>query len=631
MRKTIFVVSLILILSIYFVNSITTFMYTETDLVSLRPQATDPDNQKLTYTYTQPLNREGDWQTDYGDEGKYRVIITVSDGELSSSEEVLVVVEKKEMAPTIDGFEPDVKDVEMDEGKTLKFKIEANDLNKDELSYAWFLNGQQVTPEKEFVLSTDYKNSGTHEVKVVVSDGKSDASNVWNVEVKEVDLDGLLDSIEDITVTETEAVKLSLPDFENYGLKYEISEPVGSDNYWLTGYNSEGEYLVEIDVEGKGFTGSKDVKVTVLNKDRPVKFEIKGLYFIKENENLKIRLEASDPDGDKVEFSADGLPEGSSFEDDIFEWKPDYELIKKEGFVEHALDKFHLLTKSFNVMFTAKTQYGEVKKAVKIVVQDNNRPFIIEDFDIIEVNEGDIVKIEPKYYDPDNDKVRFSYSGWINKDVYKTNYGDAGEYYVKVTGTDEYHSAYRFVKIIVKKSNRKPVLSRIGNFEIGENESLEVELKASDPDNDKIRFSAENMPEGSWLEEGMFSWTPDFDFANKSDGKKDIVVNFIASDGRDETVEKSTITVYDKNRAPEIIEVSKEIVAKVKEPITFWVTAEDKDGDELTYKWVFSRFEEYEATAVHERTFTKKGDRKVKVIVSDGVEEVEYEWDVSVV
>lgn len=606
-------------------------MYNETDLVSLRPQATDPDNQRLTYAYNKPLNNEGDWQTDYGDEGKYRMIITVSDGELSSSEEVLVVVEKKEMPPTINSFEPNVKDVEMDEGETLKFKIEASDLNKDELSYAWFLNGQQVSPENEFVLSTDYKNSGDHEIKVVVSDGKSDASNVWNVEVNDIDLDGLLDSIEDITVTETDLVELNLPDFEKYGLSYEISEPVGSDNYWLTDYNSEGEYLVDINVEGKGFSGSKDVKVTVLNKDRPAKFEIKGLYFIKENENLKIKLEASDPDGDEIEFSASELPEGSSFEDDIFEWKPGYGLIKKEGFVEHALDKFHLLTKSFKVMFTAKTKHGEVKKAVRIVVQDNNRQFIIEEFDVIEVNEGDIVKIEPKYYDPDNDKVRFSYSGWINKDVYKTNYGDAGEYYVKVTGTDEYHSAYRFVKIVVKKSNRKPVFSRIGNFEIGENESLEIELKASDPDEDEVRFLAENMPEGSELEDAMFSWTPDFDFANKSEGKKSAVVNFIASDGKDKAVENSTITVYDKNRAPEIIEVSKEVAARVKEPITFWVTAEDKDGDELTYKWVFSMFEEYEATAAHERTFTKKGDRNVKVIVSDGWENVEYEWDVKVV
>lgn len=631
MRKTIFVVSLILILSIYFASSITTFVYDETELVSLRPQATDPDNQKVSYSYSKPLNNKGDWQTDYGDAGEYKIKITVSDGELSSSEDVLVVVKKKEIPPAIDSLEPNVKEVGVDEGKALRFKIEASDLNKDELSYAWFLDGEKVVDGNEFVFSPKYGESGEHKVKAVVNDGKNDASNEWNVGVNKVDLKGILEGIKDVEISETGVARLYLPNFKKYDLEYEISEPLGEDNYWKTDYSNEGEYEVTVKVEGKGFSGSKDVKVTVLNKDRPVKFEVKGFYFVKENEGLKIELKANDPDGDEIAFSADGLPEGSSFENGVFEWKPGYDTIKKDNLVDYALDKFHLLTKSFKVAFIAKTKHGEVNKAVSIVVQDNNRPFIIEEFDMIEVNEGDMVRIEPKYNDPDNDQVGFSYSGWINKDTYKTSYGDAGEYYVKVTGTDGYYSAYRFVKIIVKKSNRKPVFSRIGDVEIGENESLEIELKANDPDKDDIEFSSDNLPSGSELEDGLFSWRPDFDFVGKSEGEIDAVIEFAASDGKDEAVENSTITVYDKNRAPEIIEASKEVVAKAGEPIIFWVNAEDNDGDELTYKWAFSRFEEYEATAAHERTFTKKGNKKIKVVVSDGFEEVEHEWDVRVV
>jgi len=631
MRKIIFIVSLILILSTYFVSSITSFVYNETDLVSLWTEAEDPDDQKLTYKYSKPLNRKGEWQTDYGDAGEYKVTITVSDGELSDSEEVLIIVNKKEMPPTIDRIDPNAKDVEVDEGKTLSFKVWASDLNEDELSYKWFLDGKEMASGDEFALSTDYNSKGNYEVRVVVSDGKSEASNVWNVEVKDVDINELLDGIEDVEVTETEEVRLELPNFGRYGLSYEISEPVGSDNYWLTDYTSEGEYLAEVSVEGKGFSGSKEVKVKVLNKDRPVEFEIKGIYFVKENEDLKIELKANDPDGDKISFSASELPEGSSFEDDVLEWKPGYDTIKKETFVHYALDKFHLLTKSFKAAFIAKTKHGEVKKDVILIVQDNNRPFVIEELGIIEVNEGEIIKIEPKYQDPDNDKVSFSYSGWMKKDIYRTDYGDAGEYYVKVTGTDGYHSSYKMVKIIVMKSNRKPVFSKIKDFEVSENESLEIELEANDPDDDEISFSAEDMPKGSRLEERVFSWRPGFDFVDENESKKNVVVGFTASDGKEDVFEDSTITVYDKNRVPEIKDFSKEVVAKVKEPIIFWVDAEDKDEDMLTYKWVFGRFEEYEATAAHERVFTKKGDKKVKVIVSDGFEEVEHEWNVKIV
>lgn len=631
MKKTILVFSLILILSFYFVSSITTFNYTETDLVSLQPQATDPDAQRLIYAYSKPLNDEGGWKTTYGDAGEYKVTITVSDGELSSSEEVLIIVNKKEENPTIDSFKPDVKDVYVDEGKTLKFEIIASDLNKDELSYSWFLGDKKVTEENEFVFSPDYGDSGNYEVRVIVSDSKSDVTNEWNVKVNEVGINDVLESIGGVTVTEMEVVKLSLPNLDEYGLSYKISDPVGDDNYWLTDYDSEGEYLVTLDVEGKGFSGKKNVDVIVLNKDRPVEFEIKNKYFVKEGGDLKIEIKANDPDGDDITLSATELPEDSSFGDDVFEWKPGYDIVRKEGLVDYVLDKFHLLTQSFTVTFIATTEYGDVKKDVKIVVQDANRPFVIEDIEPIEIYEGEIVKIEPGYNDPDYDRVSFTYSGWINKNIYKTEYGDVGEYYVKVTGTDGYYTDYKFVKITVKKSNRKPVFESIEDFEINENESLEIKLESKDADNDEVKFSGVNLPSGSTLEENVFSWKPDFDFVNKEEGKKSIDVNFIASDGKEEVTESSTISVNDKNRAPEILDVSGDSVVEVKKPIVFWVNAEDRDGDGLTYEWVFGRFEKYEATAVHERTFAKKGDKKVKVIVSDGIESVEYEWDVRVV
>ena len=631
MKKGIIIFVLVLLLSIYFVNSITIFIYNETDLVSLQTEADDPDAQELTYSYSEPLDDKGEWQTTYGDAGKYKITITVSDGELSTSEDVLIVVQKKEEKPTIDSFEPNVKDVNVDEGKILKFDIKASDLNKGELDYSWFLDDKKVAEGNIIDFSPNYGDSGNYKIKVVVSDGKNIVSNEWNVRVNEVDINSILDTIKDVTVTETEVVKLDLLNFKKYDLSYKISEPLGDDNYWLTDYDSKGEYLVTVDVGGKGFFGSKEVKVVVKNKDRPTKFDIKGLYFVKENEDLRIELKAFDPDKDEITFSSTNIPEGSSFMDNIFEWKPSYDIVKKESIVDYVLDKFHLLTKSFTVTFIAITKNGRVERDVKIVVQDTNRPFVIEELETIEVNENDIVKIEPEYNDPDNDKVSFTYSGWMNKDVYKTTYGDAGEYYVKIKGTDGYYDAYRFVKIIVKKSNREPVFSKIGNFEIDENESLKIELKAEDPDKDEIDFSSINLPAGSVLKDNLFSWQPNFDFVSKEEGKKSIVVDFIASDNKEEVIESSTITVYDKNRAPEIIEVSEETIVNVNEPIVFWVNAEDKDLDELTYEWVFSRFEKYEATAVHERIFKSKGSKKVKVIVSDGFETAEHEWDVKVV
>ena len=80
--------------------------YNETDLVDLEPEASDEDDDELQYSYSPPLDEEGRWQTDYGDAGEYTVTVTVSDGELTSSEEVVLNIDKKEVAPEIISYSP---------------------------------------------------------------------------------------------------------------------------------------------------------------------------------------------------------------------------------------------------------------------------------------------------------------------------------------------------------------------------------------------------------------------------------------------------------------------------------------------------------------------------------------------
>src|SRR3989338_8410297 len=53
----------------------------ETDVVSLAPEAEDPDKDtSLVFTFTSPLNENGEWKTAYGDSGEYKVTVTASDG-----------------------------------------------------------------------------------------------------------------------------------------------------------------------------------------------------------------------------------------------------------------------------------------------------------------------------------------------------------------------------------------------------------------------------------------------------------------------------------------------------------------------------------------------------------------------
>src|SRR3989338_1836062 len=257
MKKRILVFLIIFLAFPALVFSIKEFTVQETEKISLQADATDPDRDKLTTTYTLPLNEKGEWQTNYGDAGEYKSTITVSDGIRSDSQDVLIVVKKKEESPKIEFFAPERDVIIIRETDSINFTVSASDANKDALSYFWVLDGKNVKEGQDFSYATEYGDSGTHKITAVVSDGTEEARKEWDVDVEKVDVKSLLYGIPDVTVNENEAVKLKLPDFEKYGLGYSISEPVGSKNEWRTSYDDDGAYEVKVHAEGSGFSGDK--------------------------------------------------------------------------------------------------------------------------------------------------------------------------------------------------------------------------------------------------------------------------------------------------------------------------------------------------------------------------------------
>ncbi|MBI2522882.1 hypothetical protein HYW19_00670 [Candidatus Woesearchaeota archaeon] len=613
----------------YAVNSEKVFEVLETEKLSLNLNVDDPDADKLVYTFTSPLDEKGEWQTNYGDAGEYKSTITVSDGENRISEDVTIIVHRKEESPAIGGFSPKEKSITIDEGKEIKFSAEALDINKDELTYTWTINGEIVSNEKGIAFGTSYKDEGEYIVKIIVSDGMFNVSKEWNVNVNDVNLNEILNDINDITITETETASLKLPDFRKYGLNYEISEPLGNDNKWKTGYDDSGAYDVKITVKGSDFEAEKNVKVTVRNKDRAPKLSGLRDISIKENENLVLEFSAEDPDGDKAIFSVENIPQGAILEGNAFKWQPDFNFIEKENAFDHVLDSFRLLSKTVEVVFIAQSNELKDEKTAMIMVRDSNRPFVLEGIADIEINEGEEIIIEPKYNDPDKDKVSFSYSGFMNKNRKKTGFDDSGDYVLKIVATDGYNTETKFVNVKVNDVNRKPEFHEINNAEVAEGQELRLELKASDPDNDAIRFSARNIPEGAEISDNLFIWKPDYNVVNGT--KKEFTIDFVASDGINENEQKAKITVLNVNQAPKIVDFSDNLIAVKGKPILLGVNAVDPDGDELKYEWDFGFFSKFEGENEHQRVFSSKGERTVKVTVNDGMGKVSKVWNVEVV
>ena len=243
----------------------------ETDLVNLQPVAYDPDQDSLDYSYTTPLGGDGTWQTNYGDQGEYTVTITVSDGELSASKDALLIVNKREEPPVIELRLPEDTEQNIDETMEIEFRIEASDINQDPLTFEWKLDGDLVSTGDTYMYVSDYDSSGSHTIKVDVSDGATTASVIWAVGVSNIDRPPVLKVIPDFTVREGESVVIipEASDPDDDALEFDISDPVGDVGIWETSYDDSGVYEVTVSVSDGELDDSQEVRVTVINVNRP--------------------------------------------------------------------------------------------------------------------------------------------------------------------------------------------------------------------------------------------------------------------------------------------------------------------------------------------------------------------------
>jgi hypothetical protein len=143
-------------------------------------------------------------------------------------------------------------------------------------------------------------------------------------------------------------------------------------------------------------------------------------------------------------------------------------------------------------------------------------------------------------------------------------------------------SDYEAITITVGNVNRPPILTPIGSKTVNEGELLQIIVTAADPDGDVLTYSAGNLPDGATfdLATQTFSWTPGYDQSgNYLDVLFTVTDNGTPPAGDCESI---TITVGNVNRPPVLSPIGNR-TANEGELLQFVVTANDPDGDVLTY------------------------------------------------
>lgn len=277
-----------------------TVTVTEGEIVSLAElQAKDPDGDTIKYDYADPFNEQGLWQTNEGDAGKYLTTVKASDGVLSTTEQVQIVVLPTNKGPVIDC--PD--EFEAYEGETIDLPCIIFDREGDDVTFevSGFMD--------ELTYETNFDDAGDYTVVITASDGSRTTVKEIDLSILEKNRPPVVQPVEEITVQETETVTLDLNVDDPDGDAIEINYPVLFDDegVWETQKGDAGMYELEAVVSDGGNDVTVPISIVVEKLNVPPTLEPIGLIIVDEGDIIDLDIEAYDEDGDDVTVTISGF------------------------------------------------------------------------------------------------------------------------------------------------------------------------------------------------------------------------------------------------------------------------------------------------------------------------------------
>jgi len=270
----------------------------EGDMIELKPDAYDPDGDTIIYTFTEPFDEDGEWKTEEGDAGEYLVTVTASDGKLSTSEDVLVIVKQTNRAPVIDCPE----ELSLKEGDLVELGCEIFDPEEAELEIS--ITGWMNTTEYQ----TTYEDAGEYEVTITASDGEKTKGKTIAITVDDFNRVPVVTLIKEITVEETETVLLEVEatDADGDDLTFAYGEPFNDKGEWETNYGDTGTYESHVTVsDGIGMT-RVGFTVVVTQKNTAPSLEFIESITVDEGDTITLPINAFDREGDELTVTVSG-------------------------------------------------------------------------------------------------------------------------------------------------------------------------------------------------------------------------------------------------------------------------------------------------------------------------------------
>lgn len=293
-----------------------------------------------------------------------------------------------------------------------------------------------------------------------------------------------------------------------------FSAPLDENGKWYTKEGDEGTYMVTVSASDGKSVSEQKVKIIVDPLYRPPVITVPGELTFNEGDLVVLKPEIKDPQDRAVKVTYSGWMTSDKYQST-------YDDAGK-----------------YTVTITASNGKKESSEKILLTILNVNRAPVIEDFDLINVTEGDLVALDAKVNDPDGDKVTVTYpENFDSYGKWQTREGEAREYDFDVVASDGKLETTKTAKVIVTPKDKPPVLQRIPDITVSEGETVKIKINALDPNGDDITTK-------------VSGWMTSDSYETGFDDQGVHTVTVTVSDGKHEVSQDVKVTVKDVNRAP---------------------------------------------------------------------------------
>ena len=564
------------------------------------------------------------WEPNFDAQGQYPVVVLATDKKGQQSQLTFTLnVSNTNQLPLFTSIPP----LTSKESQLYQYTLAAFDKDKEPVFYQ-ILQGPEamVLNEESHTLSwtPSFKDAGEHLITVAAQDAFDMRIQQFTINVQDLNRTPTIQPIPSQTSSENDyfeyAIKAQDSDQDvltfkliNAPLNMQLNSVTGVIN-WPVGFNQSGPHHIQVQVgDGKQGFAVSDFNIDVKNINLLPK--ILGLDVVNAKENFPYvyHVLVEDLDFDGVSITLDDGPSGMSInhQSNTLHWQPSFDSAGIHE-VELSLDDGIDVTEHrFN-----------------ITVMETNRPPMFDHLNAVSGSEGQLFKQQVRASDLDDDPLSYELL-WAPKGMsihaksgqlhWQPTFNQAGIYDVQVKVSDQQGASdTRTVVVNIAQVNRVPVIETKSLINALQGQEYFFQLRAHDPDHDKLKYTLLNGPAGMSLhaDKGYIVWKSQFT------DEAEYTVKVSVSDGVAEHEAVWELTVKDVNRDP--LFLSKPLLLSVEgQTYMSQLQASDPDGDDIHYSLITAptgMYINHKHQLVWKPNFNQAGFYPVTLVAADNRE-----------